>query len=108
MKVQVRYPVKIHEDIQSAIAIAYNDVYQNRAKHIDIRHHFVREHVKLNNITLEFIESKKQLADFLTKALPTRQFQDLVRKSNIRNCGWRGSVEYGESSTLATNQNEAE
>nr|CCA24634.1 putative polyprotein [Albugo laibachii Nc14] len=59
MKVQVRYPVKIYEDNQSAIALANNDGYQSRAKHIDIRHHFVRQHVKLNNITLEYIESRR-------------------------------------------------
>ena len=108
VKVQLRYPVKIYEDNQSAIALANDDRYQSRAKHIDIRHHFVRQHVKLNNITLEYIESRKQLVDFLTKPLSTRQFQDLVAKSNIGNCLSRGSVEQTESSTITANQSEIE
>ena len=96
--------IKLYEDNQIGIAIANNRGYQSRAKHIDIRHHFVRQHVKLNNITLEYIESRRRLADFLTKALPTRKFQDLVGKSNIRNCMSRGSVEHRASSTLTANQ----
>jgi hypothetical protein len=56
----------VYEDNQSAIAIAQNDVYQSRAKHIDIRFHFVREQVKSKAIELQYIETKSQLADFLT------------------------------------------
>ena len=108
MKVQVRFPVRIYEDNQSTIALANNDGDQSRAKHIDIRHHFVRQHVKLNNITLEYIESRKQLADFLTNPLSARQFQDLVTKSNIGKCMSRGSVVQTESSTITANQSEAE
>ena len=43
LKVRIDDSVVMHEDNQSAIAIANNDGYQSRAKHIDIRYHFVRE-----------------------------------------------------------------
>ena len=105
---QVRYPINIYEGNRSAIAIANKDAYQSRARHIDIRHHLVWQHVKLNKITLEYIGSRRQLADFLTKALPKRQFQDLVGKSNIKSCISRGSVEHRANFRLSANQNVAE
>ncbi|CCI41895.1 unnamed protein product [Albugo candida] len=42
--------ITLYEDHQSTITSAKDDRYQSRAKHIDIRHHFVREQVKLGNI----------------------------------------------------------
>ena len=62
---------------QSAIAISENDKLHNRTKHIDIRHHFVREMVKTKQIKLKWIESGKQLADILTKNLSVKQFKEL-------------------------------
>ena len=75
---------RVFEDNQGAIAIAKNEGYQSRAKHIDIRYHFIREHVKAKTIDLKYIESKNQLADFLTKPIATKQFQRLLTKSKIR------------------------
>ena len=82
----------VYEDNQSAIAIAMNNGYQSRAKHIDIIYHFIREQVQRGNVEIKYIESKDQLADFLTKAISTKQLQKFVRKSNVRNCTSRGSV----------------
>ena len=42
---------------------------------------------------IEYIDSKNQLADFLTKPISTKQFQDLVRLVNIKNYMSTGSVE---------------
>uniref|UniRef100_A0AAV1U517 Polyprotein n=1 Tax=Peronospora matthiolae TaxID=2874970 RepID=A0AAV1U517_9STRA len=84
MQVQINYAVKIHEDNQSAIAIAKNDGYQSRAKHIDIRYHFVREQVKDKIIDLQYTETKSQLADFLTKPISTKKFESLLDKAKIR------------------------
>jgi hypothetical protein len=92
MGVSHRKPIVVFEDNQGTIAIANNEGYHSRAKHIDIRHHFIREHIKSNEIKLEYIESKDQLADFLTKAIATKQFQRLLERSNIRSCRSRGSV----------------
>uniref|UniRef100_A0AAV1TKE2 Polyprotein n=1 Tax=Peronospora matthiolae TaxID=2874970 RepID=A0AAV1TKE2_9STRA len=64
MQVQINYAVTIHEDNQTAIAIAKNDNYQIRAKHIDIRYYFVREQVKDKIIDLQYTETKSQLAVF--------------------------------------------
>jgi hypothetical protein len=94
MGVSVKLPVRLFEDNQGAIAIAENEGYQSRAKHIDIRYHFIREHVKAKTIKLSYIESANQLADFLTKPIATKQFHRLLTMSMIGKCGSRGSVEY--------------
>ena len=73
------------EDNQSSIGIAKNEGNHSRAKHIDIRYHFVRDQYKNKVIQLEYIETKLQLADFLTKAIWTKKFQSLVAKANIGN-----------------------
>lgn len=84
MGVEIKAPVPVFEDNQGAIAIAKNEGYQSRAKHIDIRYHFIREHVKAKVIDLQYVESKSQQADFLTKPIATKQFQHLLTKSKIQ------------------------
>ena len=66
MKINIDNPVIVYEDNQSAIAIAKNDGYQSRALHIDIRYHFVRDQVKARVIHLEYIDTRLQLAYFLS------------------------------------------
>ena len=85
MKIKIDNPVVVYEDNQGAIAIAKNEGYQSRAKHIDIRYHFIRDQVKTKVIQLHYIKTELQLADFLTKAISTKKFQFLVAKSNIGN-----------------------
>ncbi|CAL9028710.1 unnamed protein product [Prunus brigantina] len=59
----------IYCDNMSAIDISKNPVQHSRTKHIDIRHHFIRDLVEDKILSLEFVPSEKQLADILTKAL---------------------------------------
>ena len=44
------------------------------SKHIDIRHHFIREHVAAKEIALKCVRSKVNVADTLTKPLPRPSF----------------------------------
>uniref|UniRef100_A0AAV1VEY0 Polyprotein n=1 Tax=Peronospora matthiolae TaxID=2874970 RepID=A0AAV1VEY0_9STRA len=83
MKVKIDAPVIVYEDNQSGIAIAKIKGCQSRARHIDIRYYFVRDRVKAKMIQLEHIETKFQLADFLTKAISTSKFQSLVAKTSV-------------------------
>jgi transposase InsO family protein len=59
----------IYSDNQGAIAISENPTNYQRAKHIDIRYHFVRQAVQNNKIRIEYIPTNEQLADVLTKSL---------------------------------------
>ncbi|GKD46209.1 retrovirus-related pol polyprotein from transposon TNT 1-94 [Tanacetum coccineum] len=58
------------EYITVAIALCCNNVQHSRSKHIDIRHHFIREQVEKGVVELYFVTTDYQLADIFTKALP--------------------------------------
>nr|GEU63660.1 retrovirus-related Pol polyprotein from transposon TNT 1-94 [Tanacetum cinerariifolium] len=56
-------------DKTSTIAISNNLVLHSRTKHIDIRYHFIRDHILKGDIELHFILTEHQLADIFTKPL---------------------------------------
>ena len=59
----------LFSDNQSAIALAKNPVSHARAKHIDLRHYFVREAIQDKVIWVQYIPTTEMTADSLTKAL---------------------------------------
>ncbi|TPX52374.1 hypothetical protein PhCBS80983_g06488 [Powellomyces hirtus] len=67
-------PTTIYEDNQSCISLAMNPVHHARTKHIDIRHHFIRDHVD-KEIHLEYLPTAEMVADSLTKPLPAPAFK---------------------------------
>ncbi|KAH9780462.1 hypothetical protein KPL71_008083 [Citrus sinensis] len=68
-------PIKC--DNTSAINLSKNPIQHSRTKHIEIRHHFLRDHVQKGDIALEFISTEKQLADIFTKPLCEEQFSKI-------------------------------
>ncbi|GKC53924.1 hypothetical protein Tco_1076669 [Tanacetum coccineum] len=48
------------------------------SKHIDIRHHFIREQVEKGVVELYFVRTEYQLADIFTKALPRERFEFIL------------------------------
>ena len=67
----------------SAINISKNPVQRSRTKHIEIRHHFLKDHAQNGDITLEFVSTKNQLADIFTKPLSEEQFVDIRRQLRV-------------------------
>ena len=61
-------------DNTSAINISKNPIQHSRTKHIEIRHHFIRDHVQNENIILEFVPTEDQLADIFIKPLNGNRF----------------------------------
>lgn len=61
-------------DNQSAIKLTKNPELHKRSKHIDIRHHFIREKYSQGSFVLSYIDTENQIADVLTKALPKDRF----------------------------------
>ncbi|GKB18003.1 retrovirus-related pol polyprotein from transposon TNT 1-94 [Tanacetum coccineum] len=68
--------VPIFCDNTSDIAIPNNPVLHSRTKHVDIRHHFIRDHILKGDIELHFIPSQYQLADIFTKPLDEQLSKD--------------------------------
>jgi hypothetical protein len=61
-------------DNESVIKIAYNPCEHYRTKHIDIRHHFLRDHAIKEDIAISHVRTNEQLIDIFTKPLDERRF----------------------------------
>jgi hypothetical protein len=61
--------MKIFCDNMSTIRMSDNEAYRPRTKHIDVRFHFIREVIKNGEVDIKYVESRKNVADVLTKEL---------------------------------------
>jgi effector-binding domain-containing protein len=61
--------IPIRCDNTSAINISKNPILHSRTKYIEIRHHFIHDHVQKGDVELKFISTNFQLADIFTKPL---------------------------------------
>ena len=74
----------IQEDNQSAICMAKSPQFHGRAKHIDIKFHFVREQVSEGKIKLGYCQTGDMIADMLTKGLSNVQFSKLRSLAGVK------------------------
>ena len=70
-------------DNESAVKIAKNPVQHSRTKHIDIRHHFLRDHEAKGDISLQGVRFEEQLADIFTKPLDESTFVRIRNELNV-------------------------
>ncbi|GJY51433.1 retrovirus-related pol polyprotein from transposon TNT 1-94 [Tanacetum coccineum] len=77
--------VPIFCDNTSAISISNNPVLYSRTKHIDIRYHFIRDHILKGDIELHFIPTEYRLADIFTKPLDEPTFTRLKAELGMLN-----------------------
>ncbi|PKA62608.1 Retrovirus-related Pol polyprotein from transposon TNT 1-94 [Apostasia shenzhenica] len=71
-------PIKC--DNTSAICLTKNPIQHSRTKHIEIRYHFIRDHVEKGDIALDYVSTDFQLADIFTKPLHEERFNFIVRE----------------------------
>ncbi|GJR71404.1 retrovirus-related pol polyprotein from transposon TNT 1-94 [Tanacetum coccineum] len=76
--------IPLYCDNKSAIALCCNNVQHSRSKHIDIRHHFIREQVEKGVVELYFVRTEYQLADIFTKALPRERFEFILPRLGMK------------------------
>jgi hypothetical protein len=69
-------------DNESAIKLTNNPVQHARSKHIDVRHHFIRDQQK-RDICIESVGTEDQLADIFTKPLDDKRFFKIRNELNI-------------------------
>ena len=70
-------------DNTSAINITKNPVMHSRTKHIDIRHHFLRDHVLQGDVEVTFVDTYDHLATIFTKPLAREPFYKTRRELGI-------------------------
>ncbi|KAJ0828650.1 putative RNA-directed DNA polymerase [Helianthus annuus] len=75
--------VKLLVDNESAIALMKNPVFHGRSKHIDTKHHFIRECVERGQIFVEHVSGNLQKADILTKPLNRVKFAEMRSLAGI-------------------------
>jgi hypothetical protein len=67
----------VFEDNQGAIALANAPKMTPRSKHIGIKYHFFREHVKDGTVSIKYVKTEDQIADIFTKGLTVIKFHRL-------------------------------
>ena len=77
-------PSVIFEDNQSCIQVAKHPKSHSRTKHIDIRHHFLRDKIEQKEIKLEYVSTTENLADILTKPLSSPKFSELTNQIGVK------------------------
>jgi hypothetical protein len=73
-------PTTILSDNLTALTLSVESQYRARAKHIDIRHHFMRDCIESRKPSTLYVNTKENLVDALTKLLPTPQFCNLIER----------------------------
>lgn len=78
-------PVTLRCDNKAAISLSKNSGYSPRTKHIDVRHHYIRELVDEQKlIKLEYITTQSNVTDVLTKPLGPFIHERLMDRVVIR------------------------
>ena len=67
--------IPVFEDNQGTVQLAQNPITNSNSKHIDVRHHSIRELVGRNEVSIIHVPSPFQHADFLTKAISQESFE---------------------------------
>ena len=72
--------IPIFCDNTAAICLSKNPILHSRAKHIEIKHHFIRDYVQKGILDIQFIDTENQWADIFTKPLTVERF-DFIKKN---------------------------
>ena len=83
IKITFEEPTIIHCDNTSAISLSKNPVQHSKSKQIPIKYHYLRDQAENKNIKLEYVPTKKHVADILTKPLNIDVFEHLRQKLGV-------------------------
>jgi len=76
--------VHLYGDNQGSLSLAENPEFHQRTKHIDVKHHFIREHITTGVIDLWYIASSEMAADGLTKPLTAANHAKFVQQLRMK------------------------
>lgn len=77
-------PVILWSDNQGAILLSANCIQHQRTKHIDLRHHFIRDMVKDGQVVLKYVPTEEMVADIFTESLTAEKFKICREKLGLR------------------------
>ena len=70
----IKEPLMVYSDDNAAIFILWNQQVSQRTKHIDVRHHWIRDLQSESVVTVELVQSEESTSDMCTKNLPLEAF----------------------------------
>jgi hypothetical protein len=70
-------------DNQAVLALIKDPVAHARTKHIDVAHHLIRERVLRGDVAFEYCASANNVADFLSKSLPSERFRTCAMHAGL-------------------------
>ena len=73
-------PINLKVDNQGTIALIKTGSCNPKSRHIDVRFHFIREHIENGNCTVKFVGTLEQVSDIFTKAVSKQIIQRLREK----------------------------
>ena len=76
--------IRILGDNQGALSLGENPEFHQRTKHIDVKHHFIREHIEKGTIDLWYVAAKDMTADGLTKPLSAANHSKFIDQLNMK------------------------
>ena len=76
-------PIYCHSE--SAIAISHNPIQHSKTKHIELRYHFIKDHILKGNIELIFVHTHEEIADVFTKALDSTKLNSFLQMLGMMN-----------------------
>jgi hypothetical protein len=77
-------------DNTNTIFVAKNSIFHKRMRHLESRHHFLRDHIEKGDIEMRYIDTERQLADIFIKSLNDSRFAALRVKIGV--CHFYGLV----------------
>ena len=89
----VKRPIIICADNSGSIANSTTDKNYRHTKHIDIQHHFIKEHTKSGNVIFQYTLTSDNIADVLTKPLPRDTLQKFMKCLGLTTRSMNASVQ---------------
>jgi hypothetical protein len=78
-QISVNLPVQLFGDNNAALKFAEEHSVNDRVKHIDLRHHWLNRLVDTGIISMNYVNTKDNIADILTKPLSTLDFEKFTK-----------------------------
>jgi len=77
--------IRIHCDNRQTIRLVTEEItrLQTKLRHVDIHNHWLRQEIRDGRITVEYVSTKKMIADGLTKALSRSEFNEFRQQINL-------------------------
>lgn len=82
--IQQEEPTPLLCDNNATIVLSEDPALHYQVKHVDIKYHFLREHVQSKELKMSYVHTSQNVADAFTKALPTKTFQYLRGMMGLR------------------------